>query len=236
MIFYLSSTNAHGNIANKIYDLPSAFLAKTWLSARHKVFRPGKGKHHMVMHDDGCEGNIMYLREYKNEARTRSLFKDTLRILSCAPLTNRLSFFSFLANAHVKFTMRMHASGCDLFHLHTRDVNYKQWDERNEKIRMKRSRTNEILIYDVNNGIATFKDANSILIHNINTGCILCAFNIFFYFDDMKKYVKKSIYFKKKNICIKILEKFQCWFFYEIALIFYINKFFLLFSLIKILS
>lgn len=133
MTFCLSSTNAHGNIADKIYDLPSAFLAKTWLSARHKVFRSGKGKHHMVIHDDGREGNIMYLREYKNGARTRSLFKDTLRILSRAPLTDRLPFFfSFLANAHVKFTMRMHTSGCDLFHLHTRDVNYKQRDERNE--------------------------------------------------------------------------------------------------------
>lgn len=95
MTFHLSSTNAHGNIANKIYDLPSASLAKTWLSARHKVFRLGKGKHHMVMHDDDREGNIMYFQEYKNGARTRSLFKDMLRILSRTSLRESSRFLFF---------------------------------------------------------------------------------------------------------------------------------------------
>lgn len=134
MTFCLSPMNApmNGNIA-EIYDLPSAFLAKTWLSARRKVFRSGKGKHHMVMHDDGREGNIMYLWEYKNGARTRSLFKDTLRILSRAPLIQIVFPFSFLSSqTHVKFTMRMHTSGCDLFYLYTRGINYKQRDERND--------------------------------------------------------------------------------------------------------
>lgn len=55
--------NTEGNAANEIYNLPSTSAAKARPSTRHKVFRPSKGKHHMVMHDDRHVGNIMYLRE-----------------------------------------------------------------------------------------------------------------------------------------------------------------------------
>lgn len=116
-----------------------------------KCFGPGKGKHHMVMHDDRHEGNIMYLRE-RGEDQPRGRYLKMLRARASPRSLSRV-FSSFLLSSRerVKFTAHIRAS-CLIYLIYILGISYKRRIERGsvESNENRRGVSNEILIYDVN--------------------------------------------------------------------------------------